>query len=340
MDVMSGGEGLALDLGTPAINRYAAGWIPSNGVIFHRGGTLTYQINAAAGLQMLILPTEQRGVYEMIGVRVRSGYDAGIPAEGAEVYRIDQSAGVCGTPVGGTCFGPNRRTTQVPGVADLAGLSHVHGVGDTFSIRGMTLTVVSRTTTGFIIEVSGKAVSERFVDDNGNIHEANIEAIADRGITRGCNPPLVDWFCPTADVTRAEMAALLLAAIGQSPASAFIGIFPDVPAGAWFTPYVERLAQLGITAGNADGTYGPNQAVTRAEMAAFLTRAFGLPASGPGTTFVDVDGTQWYASAVEAIRASGITAGCATAPARFCPLDHVKRDQMATFLARALDIGV
>ncbi len=36
-----------------------------------------------------------------------------------------------------------------------------------------------------------------FTDDNGSIHEAAIEAIAAEGITRGCNPPTNDRYCPT-----------------------------------------------------------------------------------------------------------------------------------------------
>jgi hypothetical protein len=35
-----------------------------------------------------------------------------------------------------------------------------------------------------------------FTDDNGNVHEGNIEAIAADGITRGCNPPVNTSYCP------------------------------------------------------------------------------------------------------------------------------------------------
>ena len=51
--------------------------------------------------------------------------------------------------------------------------------------------------------------SGRFVDDDGNAHEANIEAIAALGITEGCNPPLNNRFCPADNVTRGEMAVFL-----------------------------------------------------------------------------------------------------------------------------------
>lgn len=338
MDLMSGGDDGALNIGTIGINRYAAGWLGSDGVVFHRGGDLTYTLGATSGIQMLVLPTDVPGVFEFLGVRVRSGYDFGVPAEGVEVYRVDQSDAVCAVTPVGECYGTNRRISQVPAVESFAATDHVHNVGVQFAVRGLTVSVVSRNGSSYTVRVTGDAVSERFLDDNGNIHEENIKAIAALGITRGCNPPLVDRFCPESDVTRAEMAAFLIAALGESGAGGYSGYFPDVPAGTWFTPYVERLRELQITTGNADGTYEPYRSVTRAEMAVFLTRAFGL-APGSGTSaFGDVSGDQWYASSVESIRVAGITAGCAAAPLLYCPLDPVKRDQMATFLARALGL--
>jgi hypothetical protein len=127
-------------------------------------------------------------------------------------------------------------------------------------------------------------------------------------------------------------------ALGEAPAAAYSGYFPDVVSGAWYTPYVEKLRELGITTGNADGTYAPDRSVTRAEMAVFLTRAFGLTAGPPGSAFGDVPDGQWYAPAVEAIRLAGITTGCMASPLSYCPVDPVKRDQMASFLVRALGI--
>ncbi|MFN2485461.1 MAG: S-layer homology domain-containing protein [Acidimicrobiia bacterium] len=333
MDVMSGGDHETLDIGTIAINRYAAGWIGPDNVIFHRGGTLTYQIGSSSGVQILVLPTEVTGIYETVGVRFASGYDSGLPAEGVEVYRVDQSAAVCDFVIAGQCSGPDRRISQVPALEDPAATAHVYPEGATFVVRGVTITVGTRFGNAFNLLVSGAAVAERFIDENGNPHESNIEFIAEHGITRGCNPPVVDRFCPAGIVTRAEMAAFLLSAIGQSPATSYQGTFSDVPAGLWYTPYVEALAALGYTTGLGDGTYAPNQAVSRAEMAAFLARVFALaPASSSG--FSDVAAGEWYASAVDSIRAVGITSGCT--PSTYCPHDAVLREQMATFLARAL----
>lgn len=48
-----------------------------------------------------------------------------------------------------------------------------------------------------------------FTDDDGNIFEDAIERLAASGITRGCNPPANDRFCPDDTVTRGQMAAFL-----------------------------------------------------------------------------------------------------------------------------------
>jgi hypothetical protein len=53
-----------------------------------------------------------------------------------------------------------------------------------------------------------------FVDDDLSIFEANIDAIAAAGITKGCNPPANTRFCPDDDVTRGQMAAFLRRALG------------------------------------------------------------------------------------------------------------------------------
>ena len=53
-----------------------------------------------------------------------------------------------------------------------------------------------------------------FTDDNGNVHESSIEAIAAEGITKGCNPPIGDLYCPAGSVTRGQMAAFLVRAHG------------------------------------------------------------------------------------------------------------------------------
>ena len=47
------------------------------------------------------------------------------------------------------------------------------------------------------------------------IVESDIDKLATAGVTRGCNPPVNDRFCPGSNVTRGQMAAFLRRALGQ-----------------------------------------------------------------------------------------------------------------------------
>ena len=107
---------------------------------------------------------------------------------------------------------------------------------------------------------------------DGSWYVPFIESLYGLGITQGCGTdPLA--FCPTAEVTRAHIATFLIRAMGEGPADSYRGYFADVPEGAWYTPFVERLHELGIVRGFADGTFGPNDVITRAEMAVLVDTA-------------------------------------------------------------------
>ncbi|MFL6194018.1 MAG: ELWxxDGT repeat protein, partial [Thermoanaerobaculia bacterium] len=103
-----------------------------------------------------------------------------------------------------------------------------------------------------------------------------IEELANEGIAGGCSasPPM---FCPGANLTRAEMAVMLLATRGITPPPATGTVFADVPVNHWAAPWIEELARQGVTGGCGGGNYCPGQPVTRAEMAVFLVVNFGLP---------------------------------------------------------------
>ena len=112
---------------------------------------------------------------------------------------------------------------------------------------------------------------------DGSWYVPFIESLYGLGITEGCGTdPLA--FCPTEEVTRAHIATFLIRAMEETPSGAYHGYFPDVPEGAWYTPFVERLHELGIVGGFKDGTFGPNDVITRAEMAVLVDTAL---ISGP-----------------------------------------------------------
>lgn len=145
-------------------------------------------------------------------------------------------------------------------------------------------------------------------------------------------------FCPATPIDRKTMAVWVVRALdNEDPAAISEARFTDVDGDSFFAPFVERMADLGITRGCGDGTrFCPDRSVSRAEMAAFLARAFDLePAGSAG--FTDTSGN-FAAGDIDALAKARITDGCATEPRRYCPEMDVKRAQMATFLARALNL--
>jgi hypothetical protein len=107
---------------------------------------------------------------------------------------------------------------------------------------------------------------------------AFIEQLYRDGITSGCGP---QRFCPDALVSRADIAVFLVRARRGStyvpPAPS--GVFADVPLTHWAARYIEQIYRDGATdgCGTSPRLYCPGVSVTRADAAAFLTRAFRLP---------------------------------------------------------------
>ena len=146
--------------------------------------------------------------------------------------------------------------------------------------RGQMASFLSRTF--YFVDGEG---SDRFTDDDGLVHEENIERLAHAEVTLGCNVEGT-LFCPRDLVTREQMASFLVRALGLAPVPG--DRFDDVF--GTHEPNVNALADAGITLGcNAEGTlFCPRDPVRRDHMSAFLWRAFGEPLVGsPGVNRVD-----------------------------------------------------
>ena len=145
-------------------------------------------------------------------------------------------------------------------------------------------------------------------------------------------------FCPSEPIDRKTVAVWVVRVLdGQDPPRGLSSQFDDVDCclPAFWPPFIERMAELGVTRGCGDGSgFCPNRNMTRAEMAVFLSRAFNLP-DGPAPEFSDVPDDAWYAADVARLKASGITVGCGDGT-QFCPSRITTRAEMATFLWRTL----
>ena len=109
-----------------------------------------------------------------------------------------------------------------------------------------------------------------------------IEELYRRGIAAGCNvSPL--RYCPSALVKRQQMPVFLLKTLLGSSYTPPVasGIYLDVPPSNPFAPWIEDLTARGIAAGCGGGLFCPTATNTRAQMAVFLTKTFGLTLYGP-----------------------------------------------------------
>lgn len=122
-----------------------------------------------------------------------------------------------------------------------------------------------------------------------------VDFVSARGIFNGTGGSV---FSPDNTMTRG-MLAVVLHNLEGSPAHAFDGTFADVGE-SWYTDAVHWAAERGIVTGYGDGRYGPNDAITREQLAVILWRYAGSPAAKDrDLPFADADRVSGYA--VEAL---------------------------------------
>ncbi len=174
-----------------------------------------------------------------------------------------------------------------------------------------------------------------FTDDDGNTHEADIEVIAAAGITRGCNPPANDAFCPDDGFTRGQSAAFFNRGLNLMPSAVDAFVDDDT---STFEADIDAIAAIGITVGcnpPANDAFCPDDTVTRAQWASLMVRALGLTEGGDDDRFTDDDGNTHEAD-INRVAAAGITLGCNPPDNdQYCPDDTVTRAQAASFFVRA-----
>ena len=121
-------------------------------------------------------------------------------------------------------------------------------------------------------------------------------------------------FAPNAPMTRGMLAVVLYSLEGR-PVPAGGAAFSDVPGGAWYGKAVQWASQTGVAAGRGDGTFGPQNAVTRQELAQMLYNYAGykdgdLTAQGDLSAFPDGDAVAgWAETAMVWASGSGLING-------------------------------
>jgi len=156
--------------------------------------------------------------------------------------------------------------------------------------------------------------------------------LLDRGIVSGYPD---GTYRPGNTITRAEMAVILLklmqgANYAPPPAAP---TFTDT-GGHWAVNWIESAKAAGVIGGYPDGSYRPENQVTRAEMAVMIVRAThgkNYTPPNPVGLFADVPASHWAARFVEQLARDGRALTC---PAGHCPDKHVTRGDLAEILTR------
>jgi dipeptidyl aminopeptidase/acylaminoacyl peptidase len=111
--------------------------------------------------------------------------------------------------------------------------------------------------------------------------------------------------------------------------------YVDVPQEHYAKTQINIMSQRGIIQGNEDGSFHPDEEVTRGVTALWLSRALKLGKPAALDAFTDVPKTSEYAIAVNALSEQGIVQG---EGGKFAPNDPLTREQMASLLARAFKL--
>lgn len=168
------------------------------------------------------------------------------------------------------------------------------------------------------------------------LHHINL--LRTQGVTSGCTGSL---FCPEAPTTRGQMAVFIVRSLFGGDTFPFpdTPFFTDVPAGHPYFRHIQKMREVGVTAGCSATQYCPDDPVTRGQMAVFLVRArLGIGAGQslphpPSLFFQDVAASHPYFAFIQKMRQLGITAGCSAT--EYCSDRTTTRGQMAVFLIRA-----
>ncbi len=136
------------------------------------------------------------------------------------------------------------------------------------------------------------------------------------------------------NITRGQVARMIYAYVKPADVDAsFKNPFTDIK-GHMFEKEILALAKEGLVAGYGEGKYGPDDILTREQMAQVLTNAFKFKAT-KSTSFTDVDKNSWAYNAINALGENGVTAG--TGSNKYSPQMHVTREQYSQFLFNSIN---
>lgn len=134
---------------------------------------------------------------------------------------------------------------------------------------------------------------------------------------------------PTA--TRTGYDKLTCEVCGEAVTRVIPALFSDVRGDVWYSDGVDYAVEHELMNGMGDGTFAPEQAMTRAQLVTVLWRLAGSPSAAP-SNFTDVPQDLWYSKAVAWAQETGVVKGMTET--EFAPGQQITRAQAATIFQR------
>lgn len=163
--------------------------------------------------------------------------------------------------------------------------------------------------------------------------------------------PKTEQLNPTKDATRAEVAAMVYQAlvdanqvsevnsdyiVSATPDDNQPKTFPDIQK-HWAKPFIEGLLDKGLISGFGDGTFKPNEKMTRAQYAALLVKAFDPEPKREAKNFLDVSDKSWAKDVIQKAYRGGFLSGYPGD--MFRQGDNVERVQVLVSLVNGLELS-
>jgi hypothetical protein len=188
--------------------------------------------------------------------------------------------------------------------------------------------------------IFSKAKAPVFTDIQGNWAQSHIEYLTSKGIVNGTG---ANTFSPNKSLTRAEFIKFLVSTLENIDLkSANKGIFKDAENGKWYTDYANWAGEKGIVAGDEKGNFGPNDMITREQMAVMILNfadamSVKLEMVNERIEFKDTSQiSSWASKPVSIIQRAGIING--KPDGNFDPKGSATRAEAAKIINLLMDI--
>jgi hypothetical protein len=146
-------------------------------------------------------------------------------------------------------------------------------------------------------------VSRTYPDIPGNWAQTEIEKLTEIGLLRGFPD---GYFRPEENVTRAQFAKIMTIALRIPEVKPASPTFPDATSAHWAYGYIEAAVKRGLLKGFPDGSFKPEDPVSKAQVAAIIARENNWTATPASPTFSDIPSTHWAYTYLEGDFTKGV----------------------------------